>query len=376
MIDLRLLIKNGVHFGHQTSRWSPKMEPYIWGYKNGIHLIDVMKTAMQLEKAAQFLESVASEGRTILLVGTKKAAQPSIRKTATELGIPFVMHRWVGGTFTNYRQVRKAISNLLNYEDILTKSNESHYTKKELNLLKKRAGRLDNIVGGIRNLTWPVGAVVVVDVKKENVVVKEARASGIPVVGLVDTNCDPSLIDYVIPGNDDSPRAVEVLMDYLGEAIARGQKVATGKPKKELEIVETILETLYEDELAEADVPGKAKKRPVKTKPKADDLEKEVTPKVSALVKERVQAPKEPIAKKAEVVAEEVSTKKPVVKTKTEKPAVSLADKAVPAHAEKTEKATKPAKAPAKKKAPVKAKKDTVQKVTTTKKTNPTAAEK
>ena len=275
MIDLRLLIANGVHFGHQTSRWSPKMEPYIWGYKNGIHLIDVMKTAQQLEKAAQFLESVIADGRTVLLVGTKKAAQESIHRIATANNLPFVMHRWVGGTFTNHRQVRKAIANLMNYEEILDKSTESNYTKKELNLLKKRAGRLGNIVGGIRNLSWPVGAVVVIDVKKENVVVKEAIASGIPVVAIVDTNCDPSNINIVIPGNDDSPRSISILMDYLGEAIARGQKLSAKRPKKEAAIVETIVETLY-DEMPDEDTGLPAKRAPVKAKPKKVEIEQEL----------------------------------------------------------------------------------------------------
>ena len=272
MIDLRLLIQNGVHFGHQTARWSPKMAPYIWGFKNGIHLIDVSKTAQQLEKAAKFLEGMAGQGKTILFVGTKKAAAGSIRKVAEELKLPFVAHRWVGGTFTNYRQVRKAIANMMDSEEILKKSDTLNYTKKELNLLKKRTARLENIVGGIRHLSWPVGAVVVVDVKKENVVIKEARASGIPVVALVDTNCDPTHIDYVIPANDDAPRSIELLINYLGEAIARGQKVASARPKSEVAFEETLLETLFVDEEEDALAPKKA----LKPKPKKVEVELEV----------------------------------------------------------------------------------------------------
>lgn len=245
MIDLRLLIKNGVHFGHQTSRWSPKMEPYIWGYKNNIHLIDVSKTAFQLEQASKFLETLASEGKSILWVGTKKAAQEIIEKTAQQLNLPYVAHRWVGGTFSNYRQVRKSIANLLHYEDILEKSEQFPYNKKELNTLKKRHGRLNNIVGGIRNLSWPVGAVVVVDVKKEHVCVKEALTMGIPVVALVDTNSDPSNIMFVIPANDDAPRSIAVVIDYLAEATRRGQAVAAARPKDELPMVETF-ETLFD----------------------------------------------------------------------------------------------------------------------------------
>ena len=237
-VDLRNLIKNGVHFGHQTARWNPKMEPYIWGSKNGIHLIDVSKTAHQLEQASKFLETVAGDGRTILVVGTKKAAQPAIEKLATELGLPYVVHRWVGGTFSNFRQVRKAISNMLHFEDILAKSDQFPYNKKELNTLKKRVGRLNNIVGGIRNLSWPVGAVVVVDVKKEYVCVKEAAAMGIPVVGIVDTNSDPDGVTYVIPANDDAPRSIITLVEYIGEAIKRGQEIAKTKPKDQLPLAE------------------------------------------------------------------------------------------------------------------------------------------
>lgn len=245
MIDARLLVKNGVHFGHQTSRWCPKMKPYIWGYKDDIHLIDVSKTAFALEQAAKFLEAIASEGRSILWVGTKKAAQGIITRTAQELNLPSVAHRWVGGTFSNYRQVRKSIQKLLHYEDILSKSEQYPYNKKELNTLRKKAERLNILVGGIRNLAWPVGAVVIVDVKKEHVAVKEAIATGIPIVALVDTNSDPSHITHVIPGNDDAPRSIEILIDYLAKAVQKGQAVAASRPKEELAMVETF-ETLYE----------------------------------------------------------------------------------------------------------------------------------
>lgn len=325
MIDLKLLIKNGVHFGHQTARWSPKMEPYIWGFKNGIHLIDVMKTARQLERASKFLESIAAEGKTILLVGTKKAARDGVYNIAQELKLPYVIHRWVGGTFTNYRQVRKAIGNLQNYEQILEKSGESHYTKKELNLLKKRAGRLENIVGGIRNLSWPVGAVVVVDVRKESVVVKEANASGIPVVGLVDTNSDPTDVDYVIPANDDSPRSIDLLMNYLGQAIARGQKEAEKRPKKVVEVIETLVETLYDEEpdkrKKRAAKPTKvaAKKAPVKeAKPKAEPKEKAPAKDNAKPKAEAPKAAKENAPVKAETkakVSKETRTK-PAAKAK------------------------------------------------------------
>lgn len=232
MIDLRLLIKSGVHFGHQKSKRNPKMDPYIWGYKNNIHLIDVSKTAFQMEKAAKFLESIVSEGKSILWVGTKKAAQETIRTTAQNLNLPYVVNRWVGGTCTNYRQIRKAVANMLHDKDIVAKADQSPYTKKELSTIQKRVDRLEKNVGGIVNLAWPIGALVVIDVKKEHVCVKEALSMGIPVVAIVDTNSDPSNVDFVIPANDDAPRSIEVIVNYLAEFVKRGQESVAVKPQE------------------------------------------------------------------------------------------------------------------------------------------------
>lgn len=260
MIDLKLLIKNGVQFGHQTWRWNPKMRPYIWGQKNDVHLIDISKTAHQLEKAAQFLESIAATGKPVLWVGTKKAAQGAITQVAESLTNPCVTHRWIGGTLTNYPQVKKSVTKLLHFEDIVARSAESHYTKKELNLFNKMAERLVKNVGGIRSLTWPVGAVVVVDARKEHVAVKEAIAAGIPVVGLLDTNNDPSMINYVIPTNDDAPRAIQVILEYLAQAVQRGQSVAAARPQEEI-VVENTLEKMLQQVLNAEDEDKKGAKR-------------------------------------------------------------------------------------------------------------------
>ena len=238
MIDFRKLVKVGIHFGHQTSRWCPKMAPYIWGFKNKVHLIDVSKTAYQLEKAAQFLEKRAAEGESVLWVGTKKAAQEAIYKTATKLDMPYVNHRWIGGTLSNYSQVKKSVTKLLHYEDIVAKSEKfSYYTKKELNMFQKIINRLKKSIGGICDLTWPIGALVVVDVEKEQSAVKEAVIMGIPVVAVVDTNGDPSLVDYIIPANDDAPQAVSVILNYLAQAVSKGEEIAKqqSKLKKEEE---------------------------------------------------------------------------------------------------------------------------------------------
>lgn len=224
------LIKSGIHWGHQKSRRNPKMEPYIWGSKNGVSLIDVSKTAHQLNKAAKFLESIAAEGKPILWVGTKKAAQEIVKAAATKLHQPYVTHRWLGGTITNYSQVTKSRTKLGHYEDVLAKAEKfPFYTKKELNVIQKSVERLNKNVGGIRSLTWPVGAIVLVDILKERAALKEAFGR-VPVVALVDTNADPSMVDFVVPGNDDAPRAIKLVIDYLADAVAKGLTVAQTRP--------------------------------------------------------------------------------------------------------------------------------------------------
>ncbi len=223
MINFRELAKKGVHFGHQTSRWCPKMAPYIWGSKNKTHLISLEKTAYQLEKSAQFLKNLALEGKTILWVGTKKAAQDIVKSAAVSLNMPFVIRRWVGGTLSNGPQVKKSVANLGHIEDVIANAEKvTSYTKKELSTFQKKADRLEKNVGGLRKLVWPVGAIVIVDVKKEMSAVLEARQMGVPIVGIVDTNSDPSMIDFVIPGNDDAPQSIEILVNYLKDTISSG----------------------------------------------------------------------------------------------------------------------------------------------------------
>ncbi len=227
-IDFRKLIEAGVPFGHPTSRWNPKMAPYIWGRKNKVYLVNVLETARLLERAAQFLTSVAAENKSILWIGTKKAARPIITEAAIETKSPYVSHRWVGGTLTNYSQIRKPIVKLLHFRDILAKTDHAHYTKKELSRLQKEADRLANNFGGLLNFKWPIGAIVIVDVRKEQAALKEAVALGIPVVALVDTNSDPELVNYVIPGNDDGRDSIKVIVDYLIEAVKKGKEQAKG----------------------------------------------------------------------------------------------------------------------------------------------------
>lgn len=237
MIDFRQLIDAGLHFGHQKSRWCPKMKPFIWGHRGGIHLIDISKTAHALEKTATFLESIVARGETILWVGTKKSAKEVVGIVGRDLKMPYVNYRWVGGTITNYHQVKKAVTKLMHYEDILDRaanSENSMYTKKELGRFQKLSERLERSVGGLKDLRMPIGAVVLLDVKKEQTALLEANGSGIPVVALVDTNADPSGIDFVIPGNDDSTKGIKFVLDYLQAAAKKGlaQKVEIAKQVK------------------------------------------------------------------------------------------------------------------------------------------------
>lgn len=223
MIDLKKMIDAGVHFGHKTSRWSPKMRPFIWGAKNKVHLIDVSKTAFLLERAGNFLKETASAGGKVLLVGTKKPAQSIIQRMASTTKMPFVIHRWVGGTLSNYEQVKKAVTRLLHMRDILQKST-THYKKKEISMIQKELARLEKNVGGIIDFEYPPTAIVVVDVKKEHSAIKEAARLGIPVIALVDTNCDPENVSFIIPANDDSPKAIAFVLNYLEERMLEGLK--------------------------------------------------------------------------------------------------------------------------------------------------------
>lgn len=239
MIDFRELVKKGVHFGHQTSRWCPKMAPYIWGSRGKTHLINVAITAYKAEKAAQFIENLAADGQIILWVGTKKSAQKIIEEISQELGMPGVYHRWIGGIISNFGQIKKSVTKMLHYEDVLANaSKHGNYTKKELNTIQKMVDRLNKSVGGLRKLVWPIGAVVIVDVNKERSALLEATQMGVPVVALVDTNCDPSLVDYVVPGNDDAPDAIAIILNYFKDAAHRGMAKANNKATEQA-IVDT-----------------------------------------------------------------------------------------------------------------------------------------
>ncbi len=230
------LFEAGVQFGHRTQCWCPKMAPFIWGKKDGIHLINVALTDIQLTKAEKMLEEIAAKGLPILWVGTKKIARNIVSKFAQECSSPFFANRWVGGTLTNYQEVKKAVKKMLYNEEIYQKSeSQDIYTKKELNLLQKKVDRSKKIISGIEKLSYPIGALIVTDVQKDKVAVKEAIRIGVPVIGFVDTNADPEGITLVIPTNDDLEKSLSLISSYLCESINKGKAIFAENNKLEVE---------------------------------------------------------------------------------------------------------------------------------------------
>ncbi len=224
VISMKQLLEAGVHFGHQTRRWNPKMDKYIFTERNGIYIIDLQKTVKKVEEAYNFVREVAAEGKSILFVGTKKQAQESVREESIRSDSYFVNQRWLGGTLTNFNTIQKRIDRLRALEKMEEDGTFDVLPKKEVILLRKEKDRLEKFLGGIKNMEKLPGALFVIDPRKERIAVAEARKLGIPIVGIVDTNCDPDEIDYVIPGNDDAIRAVKLLCGKMADAILEGRQ--------------------------------------------------------------------------------------------------------------------------------------------------------
>ncbi len=260
MPDIKDLLEAGVHFGHKTSKWCPKMKPYVWGSRNKVYFIDVSKTAFILEQACQQLKKVASNGGKILWVGTKASAKEAIKKAGEDLDMPRIVHRWIGGTLTNFDQVKKGVTRLLYLKDVVEKP-MTNLKKKEIGKLKKEVARLDKNFGGIANLRYPPAALVIVDVKKEATAVKEAISSKIPIIGLVDTNSDPSNLTIAIPTNDDSSKAVELIISTLAQATLAGVNEYKEARKKAKADSKTAVEKALEKESKPAEAKQRAQSK-------------------------------------------------------------------------------------------------------------------
>jgi small subunit ribosomal protein S2 len=260
VVTIRQLLDSGVHFGHQTRRWNPKMKRFIFTERSGIYIIDLQQSLAYIDKAYDFVKETVAHGGTILFVGTKKQAQESIAEQAMRVGQPYVNQRWLGGLLTNFQTVSKRLARMKELEELdFEDGSKSGFTKKELLIKKRELDKLHKSLGGIRNLTKTPSALWVVDTKKEHLAIDEAKKLGIPVIGILDTNCDPDEVQYPIPGNDDAIRSVSLLTRIVADAAAEGLIQRHQKPEEGAEPAEPMAE--WEQELlqsgqAAAEVPA------------------------------------------------------------------------------------------------------------------------
>jgi small subunit ribosomal protein S2 len=251
-ISMKLLLEAGVHFGHQTNKWNPKMKPYIFGARNNIYIIDLQQTVGLFQTAYNFVIDAASQGKEILFVGTKKQSQEAIKEEAMRCGMPYVNQRWLGGMLTNFITIKKSIDRLNTLTAMFNDDSIKAFPKKEITKLQKEKEKLENVLGGISNMKSQPAVVFIVDPSREHITVNEAKKLRIPIVAIVDTNCDPDDIDYVIPGNDDAIRAIKLFTSKFADAVLEGKKrfeeKLTAESNKEAEVV-------VEPKSGETDVP-------------------------------------------------------------------------------------------------------------------------
>ena len=224
VVAMKQLLEAGVHFGHQTKRWDPKMAEYIYQARNGIHIIDLQKTSKKIDEAYAFVKEVSEEGKEVLFIGTKKQAQECVKEAAEKSGMFYVDQRWLGGMLTNFKTIRTRVERLKKLEAMEEDGTFEVLPKKEVSKLRNEMEKLQKNLGGIKEMTRLPGAIFVVDPKKERIAVLEAKKLGIPVIGLVDTNCSPEDVDYPIPGNDDAIRAVKLITDVMANAVIEGKQ--------------------------------------------------------------------------------------------------------------------------------------------------------
>jgi small subunit ribosomal protein S2 len=337
-IQMKELLEAGVHFGHQTRRWNPKMKPYIFGKRNGIHIVDLQKTLHHFEDAGEFIRDLAANGRNVLFVGTKRQAQDAIREEAERCGMFFMNHRWLGGTMTNFRTIRKSIQRFKEIEEILS-NEESHLTKKERIRLERKRRKMDRAFGGIKDMEDLPDALFVIDTVHEHIAIKEANRLNIPVVAVVDTNSDPEDVDFPIPGNDDAIRAIRLFTSRIADNILEGLNLADERFVGDDDEDAATAETPVEEEGAAAEAPvaeEAAAEAPVIEEAAAEaPVAKEAA--AEAPVVEEVAA-EAPVAEEAaaeapvveEVAAAEPAAAEPEKDTAVEEPAEVATEEAKP----------------------------------------------
>ena len=302
-IQMKELLEAGVHFGHQTRRWNPKMKPFIFGKRNGIHIVDLQKTLHYFDEAAEFIRDLAANGQNVLFVGTKRQAQDAVREEAVRCGMFYMNHRWLGGTMTNFRTIRKSIDRFKEIEALLS-AEESNLTKKERIRLEGQRRKMDRALGGIKDMESLPEALFIIDTVHEHIAVKEANRLGIPVVAVVDTNCDPEEVDFPIPGNDDAIRAIRLFTSRIADSVLEGLNLADERfvgpgDEAEVEVVEVEVEVEGEPQADEPVVEA------VETASVEEIVEAEEAVGEPALVEEPAKAEEAP----AEAASAEVPAK-------------------------------------------------------------------
>ena len=312
VVTMRQLLESGVHFGHQTRRWNPKMKRFIMTERNGIYIIDLQQSLTHINDAYEFLKETVAPGGSILFVGTKKQAQEPVAEQATRVGMPYVNHRWLGGMLTNFTTISKRLQRLKELEDIdFDDVAGSGHTKKELLILKREKDKLEKTLGGIRTMSRVPSAVWIVDTKKEHLAVDEARKLGLPVIAILDTNCDPDEVDYKIPGNDDAIRSVALLTRVIADAVADGlvarSSVRTGEAAEGVAADEPLAEwerELYAEAEAAAAAPAaEAVEAPAAAETPAAEAAETVGDEAAEAVAD--EAPAAEVAEVAEAAADE-----------------------------------------------------------------------
>ncbi len=340
-VTMRQMLEAGVHFGHQTRYWNPKMAPYIIGDRHKIHIINLEKSLPMAREACAFVKGTVADGGTVLFVGTKRAAREAVRTNATRCEMPFVSQRWLGGMLTNYKTIRQSVKRLKTLEQMAEEGGFEGLTKKEVLGLTREQEKLERSLGGIKNMRSLPDVLFVVDVDHEDIAIREARKLGIPVVAIVDTNCSPDGVDYIIPGNDDAMRAIELYSALVADSVLDG--------KASLPEV-----ALGEDEFVELDEEGKPKKSTRKKAAKKPAAKKKAAKKTAAKKApakkaEEKAAPKAEAAKADEKVEEPKETKEAKAEEKVEEPKEAKAEEKAEKKAEEKVEAKAEEKAEAKK---------------------------
>jgi len=247
-VTMKQMLQSGLHFGHQTRRWNPKMKPYIYGPRNGIYIINLDKTMQLFNRAYEFVAQEAAHGGTILFVGTKRQAQDIIKEEAKRCGMHYVNHRWLGGMLTNYQTIRNGVERLKSIEAMKEDGSIERFPKKEILLMEKERVKLERNIGGIKNMRSLPTAIFVVDPRKEQIAVKESKKLNIPVIAVADTNCDPDDISYIIPGNDDAIRAIKLLTSKIADAVLAGREKYEGEEAVNEEMASSASSSAMEEE--------------------------------------------------------------------------------------------------------------------------------